>query len=87
MYTGKNFKKKEDLEKAVKKGEKVTLYLPRWVRRITHQKVPTSGIVPVMGPHIHLRDLRNEEDKTPEVKQHEWFADVKLVDGVVKEVF
>ena len=87
MYCGKNFKKKEDLEKAVKKGEKVTIFQPKWARKVTHQKVPINGEVPVMGPHFHLRDLRDETDKTAEVKQHEWFANVTVVDGVVKEVF
>jgi len=85
MYCGKNFEKKEDLEKAIKKGEKVTIFLPRWMRRRLHQKCPTNGIVAVMGQHIHFKG--GIEDKVPEVKQHSWWTDVRVENGVIKEVF
>jgi hypothetical protein len=85
MYCGKNFANKEDLEKAIKKGEKVSIFLPRWVRRITHQRCPANGITSVLGPHLHLKT--GIDDKTTECKQHEWATDVRVEDGVIKEVF
>lgn len=87
MYCGKNFENKENLEKAVKKGQTVTVYTPRWASRVTHQKCPRNGIVAVMGPHIHLRDLRDTTDIKPECKQHSWWTDVRVEGGIIKEVF
>ena len=87
MYCGKDFANKEDLEKAIKKGEKVSVYTPRWVKRVTKQKDPVNGIVAVMGQHIHLRDLRDATDIKPECKQHSWWADVRIESGVIKEIF
>lgn len=87
MYTGKNFKKKEDLEKAIKQGQKVTIFVPKWVKKRTGIKTVANGIVPVMGPHLKLRNLRDESDKTEEVRQHEWFATARVENGVVKDVY
>ena len=85
MYTGKNFNNKEDLEKAVKSGEKVTIFQPKWIRKVTQEKTPTRGIIPVMGPHIHFRT--SSEDTIKECKQHSWFANAYVIDGVIVDVF
>ena len=75
MYAGKNFKNKEDFEKTVAKGKKVTVFEPRWARKYTHQRVPINGLVHILGPWI-----------TKEVTKHDWQADAILKDGRVIEV-
>ena len=87
MYTGKNFKNKEDLEKAIKKGQKVTVFQPRWASKVIHQKVPNNGTIAVMGPWFRLRNLRDEKDIAPESKQHNWWADVQIKDGRIVDVY
>jgi len=87
MYCGKNFENKEDLEKAIKRGVKVTVYTPRWVKKALKRKDPVNGMVAVMGQHIRLRDLRDATDIKPECKQHSWWADVRIEDGIIKEIF
>ena len=73
MYAGRNFGKKEDLAKAVEKGEKVTIFQPRKVRKYTGRKAPVNGLAHVEGPWL-------------ERGEHDWHADVLLKDGKIVEV-
>jgi hypothetical protein len=86
MYCGKNFANKEDLEKAIRKGEKVTVFLPYWVKRRTGLKCPKNGITNVLGPHFHIKTSADKGD-IPECRKHEWEAAVRIENGVIKEVF
>lgn len=81
-YTGWNFQTKEDLEKTVKAGKKVTVFQDKEVEHYTHKKVPTNGLVHIMGPHIVWS---NPDPKRINTK-HNWYADVILKDGVIVDV-
>ncbi len=59
--------------------------MPHWMKKRLKVKTPTNGIVAVMGPHIHFKT--GKEDNIPECKEHKWVTDVRIENGVIKEVF
>ena len=75
MYTGFNFKTKEDLVKAIKAGKKVTVFQSKIVGHYTHRGVPTDGQVTIQGPWV-----------TKDNKHHDWFAEAVIKDGRIVEV-
>jgi len=81
MYCHVDFKTKEDLEKAVDRKKKVTVFQPKGVKRFTGKDAPASGVVTVMGPHTKFIGPESEW-----IKNHTWYAKVKIQNGVIKEV-
>lgn len=85
MYTTRNFKTKKELKEAVKRY--LALTSPK-VGKITSE--PALNAVPVTLYAPGLGELKRdgiefvEEPHFPE--PHRWYAQVKVVDGIVVEV-
>jgi hypothetical protein len=88
MYTGRDFKSREDLASCVEGGMKVTVFQSRKTKFFTHEKCPQNGIVSIQGPHITAtpEDYKSGREKD-KVCHHSWFTQVRLENGIIKEVF
>ena len=77
MYTGFDFKEKDELVAAVRSGKKVTVFRPRiWKAFISEP--PVNGKVSVEGPY-----------RIPWAQGlggHDWFAKVYVKNGIIAKV-
>lgn len=77
MYTGFNFKEKDDLLAAVAGGKKITVFRPRRWKDFVGLP-PVNGKISIEGPH-----------RVPWVQgfpTHEWFAKAVIENGLVIRV-
>jgi hypothetical protein len=70
VYTDQDFKTKKQLKEAVVAGRQVRVYQPN--SDLTGAIVPDNGRVTLEGPHYPA--------------PHTWYAQAKLVDGIIVEV-
>jgi hypothetical protein len=72
MYTNRNFKTKKALKEAVAGGSQEGVYQPNDMFGNPKAAADYNGSAAVEGPHYP--------------QPHRWYAEVKLVNGIITEV-